>query len=522
LQAQGGSLRDRRSSAHDIHKFPHFIERSAALAAHAVTTRSKLLKWGAWIGAAGILMALLGAAAATWLKREQEADAVTNTQKIARTLEIIRTSTPENRKVLKVLFYGQSITRSGWHNAVVAHWREKYPNTVFVTENRALGGFASQLLVRTTEQDIAAFYPDLIVFHVYGDHRAYEKILRMFRSQTAADVIIQTDHGQVLPDPPCADGLQLTLRPAPGCAGVLWVRQRDWGDEMSYHKIPAFAKKYGMAVEPQRTWWRDLLLRTHTDPRSLLADDIHPNEKGNALIAGFFNQYFDDLVNRWNGETGPNVVSIPADAAQYSEGGTTVNFDGRRIELISTKPLAAWPEITIDGASPKDLDACYQVTRSSPVPSVTDWPAVIRIALQHDHTPEDWTATVTRMSPDQKAFDFTVKASATGDEGSASSGREFVSKSGRLSIDAQDWMFDRAYGLSHVPLQVPFDVNWSVQYVCGGEPEVIERGNGVTEYRYILGAGLGNGTHSLKLSLPAAGLVNVVEFRAYKPPLHEN
>ena len=88
-------------------------------------------------------------------------------QKVARALEIIRTSTPTNHKVLKVLFYGQSITRSGWHNAVVAHWREKYPDAAVVVENRALGGFASQNLVRTTEQDIAAFYPDLIISHVY-------------------------------------------------------------------------------------------------------------------------------------------------------------------------------------------------------------------------------------------------------------------------------------------------------------------------------------------------------------------
>jgi hypothetical protein len=202
---------------------------------------SKLLKLAYW-GGVTVLLVLLVAAADTWLKRRQEVNTVSDEQKIARTLEIIRTSTPSTHKVLKVLFYGQSITRSGWHNAVVAHWREKYPNTVFVVENRALGGFASQNLVRTTEQDIAAFYPDLIVFHVYGDHRAYEKILRMFRSLTAADVILQTDHGDGLPDPPCSEGLQLSLHRKPGCGGVLWIHQRLWHDEMSYHKIPALAK----------------------------------------------------------------------------------------------------------------------------------------------------------------------------------------------------------------------------------------------------------------------------------------
>src|SRR5271168_5330845 len=168
---------------------------------------SKLLRLGSWVGVVVLLVPLV-AAAGTWLKRRQEVDTVSDQQKIARTLEIIRTSTPTNHKVLKVLFYGQSITRSGWHNAVIAHWREKYPNTVFVVENRALGGFASQVLVRTTEQDIAAFYPDLIIFHVYGDHSAYEEIIRLFRARTAADIIVQTDHvSDVMPQANCFPGL---------------------------------------------------------------------------------------------------------------------------------------------------------------------------------------------------------------------------------------------------------------------------------------------------------------------------
>jgi hypothetical protein len=425
--------------------------------------------------------------------------------------------------VLKVLLYGQSITRSGWDKAVVAHWREKYPNTVFVVENRALGGFASQVLVRTTEQDIAAFYPDLIIFHVYGDHRAYEKILRMFRSKTAADVILQTDHGEVLPDPACAEGLQLSPHSKPGCAGVLWVHQRLWHDEMSYHKIPAFAKKYGMAVEPQRVWWRDYLLQKQVDPQSMLMNDgLHPNEKGNELIAGFLSRYFDNLVDHWNGQTAQNVFSIPTDAAKHADGMETVPFNGSRIEMLANQPLAVWPSVTIDERSPRDIDGCYQVTRSSPLKSVPDWPALRRITLLHDHTAEDWTATITNITPDQKLVDFTVRASATGDEGNSNSSRKYVSKSGHLSIDGDDWMFKWGYDLKHIPLQVPAEVRWSVQYICSGKPEVIDRGDGMTEYRYVLGAGLSNGKHTAKLLFPPNDLADAVEFRAYKPPLQED
>ena len=252
---------------------------------------------------------------------------------------------------------------------------------------------------------------------------------------------MQTDHGEVLPDPPCAEGLRLTLKQQPGCTGRLLVKQRNWQDEMSYHKIPSFAKKYGLAVEPQRAWWRDYLLRTHVDPQSLLMDDgLHPNDKGKELIATFFNQYFDNLVENWNGQTEDHVVSIPRNAQEHANGQEAVNFEGNRLELISSKPLAVRPTITIDGRSAKDIDGCYQVTRASSIGTVPDWPALKRISLRHDRVREDWTATLTKISPDQKSFEFTVKGSITGDEGNGDSLHDFVSKSGELGIEAQDWM----------------------------------------------------------------------------------
>jgi len=482
--------------------------------------RSKLMKIGRWTAAALVAMLVL-AVVVTRVKHQREVDPVPDEQKIARTLEIIRTSTPENRKVLKVLFFGQSITRSGWDKEVLAHWHERYPNTVFVAENRALGGFPSTDLERTTEQNIAAFYPDLIVFHVYGDHHAYERIIRMFRSETAADIIVQTDHGEMMPDPPCTEGLQMTLHRQPGCAGYLWVHQRLWNDEMSYHKIPALAKKYGLAIEPQRIWWRDYLLRTHIDPQSMLLDGLHPNAIGKALIASFFDQYFDNLVERWNGQTDGHVVSIPVNKVSRSAGTATVRFDGSRLELLSSEPLAAWPKATIDGVSPSDIDGCYQASRASSIETVPDWPAVRRVTLQHDHVVEDWTATLTNISSDQTTFDFNVKGSVTGEDGSGVSTQDFVSKSGRLRLDAQDWMLSRAFNLKHVPLQAPFLVHWTVSNVCAGMPEVIDRGDGMMQYRYVLVTGTANKPHTVMLQGSTDGLKDVIEFRAYKPPLIE-
>jgi hypothetical protein len=473
-----------------------------------------------WV-VATIVVLLSVAEVVTYIKHEREISTVPDEQKIARTLEIIRTSTPTDHKVLKVLFFGQSIIKSGWEKAVIDHWREVYPNTVFVTENRALGGFPASALIRTTDQNIHAFYPDLIVFHDYGNHHFYEKIIRQFRSQTAADVIVQTDHGTAIPDVPCREGLNFSLHPPPGCAGFLWVHQRDWYDEMSYHKIPSFAKKYGLAMEPQRTWWREYLLRTHIDPKSLLIDGLHPNEKGKALMAAFFNRYFDALVASWHGQTEDHVQSIPTNAVTVSNGAESVAFDGSRLELLTSKPLVTWPAVTVDGKPTSEIDGCYLISRASTVGIVPDWPAVRRITLRHDHVAEEWTATLTDLSPDEKTFSFAVQGSVTGADGSGKSTQDFISRSGGLEIDAQDWMVERAFMHTHTPLPMPFVVHWSVKDVCAGTPEVIDLGNGAMQYRYVLVTGITNGPHSVEFRAPYDNLVNAIEFRAYKPELVE-
>jgi len=480
-------------------------------------TLKKLAIWGIPLLFAVLLIAAI---VATWYMQYREQDNTPDEQKLARTLEIIRTSTPEHHKVLKVLFYGQSITRSGWTPSVVDHWRQIYPNTVFVVQNRALGGYPAQALVRATEQDIAEFYPDLIVFHVYGDHRAYGKIIRLFRSRTTADILVQTDHAEIMPEPHCAEGLHLTLHPPPGCAGHLWYHQRNWSDEMSYHKIPALAKEYGLAVEPQRDWWLQYLKATGTRPADLLADEVHPNDRGKQLIAEFFNRYFDGLVTKYNGEQASDVKTLAPTPAERASGNETVHLEGSRLELVGNKPLPAWPTVTIDGQSPASFDGCYQITRPSALETIPDWPIIRRITLMHDHVVEDWTATLTDFSPDQKDFAFTVQATKSGQQGSGHSGQRFVSNNGALAIDPDDWMVERAWHQTHIALQGPLQIHWSVRYVCGGEPEITGLGNGTMEYRYILAAGLATAAHTVSIQGPVDDFRILDHFIAYTPRIH--
>ena len=113
---------------------------------------------------------------------------------IQRTMRLLATSTPEHRHTVRILFYGQSITEQKWTRRVEDDLRQRFPHANLVIENRALGGFASQMLVKTAETDLYPFQPDLLIFHVYGAHNTYEDIIRRTRERTTAEILMQTDH----------------------------------------------------------------------------------------------------------------------------------------------------------------------------------------------------------------------------------------------------------------------------------------------------------------------------------------
>ncbi|MEQ8961360.1 MAG: hypothetical protein RLP02_26125, partial [Coleofasciculus sp. C2-GNP5-27] len=113
---------------------------------------------------------------------------------LARSMQLLSQSNPLKRHTVRVLFYGQSITRGNWWKEVAADLKRRFHDAEIVTKNLAIGGFAAQRLVLNVERDILSFYPDLVIFHVYGNHYKYEEIIQAMRVLTTADIAIQTDH----------------------------------------------------------------------------------------------------------------------------------------------------------------------------------------------------------------------------------------------------------------------------------------------------------------------------------------
>ena len=116
--------------------------------------------------------------------------------KIQRTMTLLATSTPQKRNRVRVLFYGQSVTRNPWWQDIADHLRKTYPHADLEVANLAIGGYSAPVLMRTAEFDLYPYYPDLLIFHVYGgvEGGEQEKIIEKVRQTTTSEVLLWTSH----------------------------------------------------------------------------------------------------------------------------------------------------------------------------------------------------------------------------------------------------------------------------------------------------------------------------------------
>ena len=273
---------------------------------------------------------------------------------VQRTMRLLATSTPQKRNTVRILFYGQSITEQRWWQAVADDLRARFPHANLVIENRALGGFASQLLVKTAETDLYPFYPDLLIFQVYGAHDKYEDIIRRVRERTTAEILQQNDH---VTKP--ADFSEET-DPA-----KLWPPDgKHWGAFMNHNWLPAVSKRYGTELCDQRGLWKRYLTDNGLQPKQLLIDGVHLNAHGEFLMSQCVKAYL-----RYDPKLGPaaadgwvKTYEVGKDVA-WRDGVLRLALEGNRVDVI-VKPGAAPPAaVKIDGRRPSEFPELYGFTR---------------------------------------------------------------------------------------------------------------------------------------------------------------
>lgn len=436
---------------------------------------------------------------------------------IQRTMTLLATSTPTHRNRVKILFYGQSITEQTWSKAVTEDLRRRFPFAELDIQNRAIGGFSSQTLKKIAEHDLYSFYPDLTIFYDYGSHIDYDFIIENLRRRTTSEVLLQNEHATGEAD--LSEETDFDRVP-----------QNSWGAWMSYHFLPETARKYGLELVDQRTPWKTYIRDNNLKPRDLLVDGVHLNERGNFLMAELVKRHlrYDPKLAS---EAGKKLVheysyqgGIKTDRAiSVKNNRLTLAFDGNRIDVVAGTPrvrgaLASKMRVLIDGKKPSEHPELYTFTRPSSTPNV-GWPAIIRVDHEKPLVVEEWTARITQINEDASKFKFDVTGSVTGPDGGGDSETRFVSDSGRVVIEPENWWPHHDWELTKKPTPAGFETKWRVMpmFVDVYTPPKIEDLS--REYATTLAQGLSNGPHTLELIADNGGVLPIEKFRVYTPPL---
>jgi len=428
---------------------------------------------------------------------------------IQRTMTLLAASTPRRRNTVRILFYGQSITEQDWSRQVADDLRRRFPNADLQIENRAIGGFADQLLRRPAEHDLYPFYPDLLIFHVYGGNQEYEEIIKNVRTRTAAEVLMQLDHATFWP----LETPEATAHATAEDAGTRWDRL------MNTQFLPDIARRYGCGLADVRGGWLDYLRANSLQPAALLQDGVHLNAWGNFVMARQIERY---LVYRpglpkseWQGLSHSYAVGKDL---RPKTGQLTLTFMGNRVDALPSLVRAGLPRsarVLIDGHPPSQ-DDLYSFTRPQPDP----WSTLALVRVDHDKplVAENWTLTVTSVTPDGKGWNYDVSGSQTGADGSGSTDAVFVSRSGRVRIDPKDF-FRPPDSFHPAPVTAGYSIRWRAVPLFRdvyAPPAALDPSR---DQAQTLAQGLPNGRHTLTLTADGPGAPPVRAVRSYAPPV---
>lgn len=421
---------------------------------------------------------------------------------LRRSLTLLNSSTPTDRKTVRVLFYGQSITQQAWTKEVERYLRSTYTNANLIIENRAIGGHASQLLVKTAEADLYPFQPDLLIFHVYGSHIEYENIIRRVRERTCADILLQTDH--------ITSDASLTEETDPAK-----LTPAKWDPWMNHVFLPSTATKYGACRADIHELWKTYLNDQHLKASDLLKDGVHLNAQGEWLMADLLKAYLAPLpLKAGYDPMNDSRVRTIAVSLPVTGNALRLEFTGTRADLIFKEQAKKNIAVMVDGKSPSTIPDLYTFTRVSAFPA-SDWPVLLRVSSKAPLVAEEWSLKIDQASADGKVCHFSLRGSVTCEDGEGVSTNRFVSKSGRVVIEPDDWnvaysvtVFKRALPENHI-------ATWK-SILRGSDTAASPAASPGTESCVTVAEGLLPGHHVLELcGAELAGKIQEVRF--YNP-----
>jgi hypothetical protein len=345
------------------------------------------------------------------------------------------------------------------------------------------------------ENDVRAFYPDLILLHDYGNAEDYEKIIRTIRRHTTAEVALQTDH-------------------------IAIGQNEEWHHKHNTITLPQLARKYKLALIDVRTAWKEYLEKNNLPASQLLTDNVHLNEHGNYLMAGIIKNYFKALPKPAS-KIAENKYKVLQTGKEFTVKNNTVSVPvtGNRVDLVWQADVKSKRPVTVllDNQKPSAYTESYYYTR----PVLSDSKAYLGkmgklLALKIGKAaPEAWKLTILSVDTVKMHMRFSLHGSVSGEDGTGSSDSTFTSRSGSIIIEPQHWFRRRSEGdFSMFSWVKPGDaMEWQVKPMSQ-DTIVPEASATVTVVQ-----GVANTSHVL--TLKGEGLRQLKEIRVYQPPLKE-
>ncbi|HEY4324991.1 MAG TPA: hypothetical protein VGN20_13430 [Mucilaginibacter sp.] len=443
---------------------------------------------------------------------------------LTRSAMLLEMSTEKKRLPVRILIYGQSITGSQiFTEDITDYLKKKFPYADITIENRCIGGFGADRIIRTAPHDVYNSCADLIIFHVYGGEKKgeLEELFTNLRKYTTADILLLSHH--TLHRPTAAD-------------------------DFSAKYLRYIANKYDCELADISYEWPKYLAANNMVPGDLLRDGTHPNRNGNWLLTQLVGRHIKynpqflnpanqsvqtlNVANVYEG-TPAGPITFTGKPWEHKNGLVTghtpgshlkLTFYGNRVDVIAGQsPKTIKPggvKILLDGNPIENNPTLFAITRPTWGPH-TWFPLVMRVSNAKPLIAEDWTLRIDKVDADSTDYTFSVKGSKTGFDGTGSSKRRFVSNSGRVVIDSTDFMFVPIRKTFKVDVPVGFEAHWSVipLYQKVYHPQIAADRTKV--YKTTLVQGLDNNIqHTLELVPIGDGPVPIEAFEVHRPPLH--
>jgi len=436
-------------------------------------------------------------------------------KQIQRTMTLLATSTPEHRRTVRILFYGQSVTAGKWSYALADDLRQQYPNANLTVENRAIGGYGAESLVKTADYDLYPFYPDLTIYHCWGGVKngQQEEVIKRIRQRTTSEVLLWTTHFRFDPALP---------KETPLDDPRLIARTQDDEERVALWK--ELAVKYGCEIAEVRERLRVYLTAHDLYPKDTLADSVHPNALGNFLIRKLIapSLRYDPSFPQdpWQNL----VTTMPVDDARVTHGANgslKLSFEGNRIDVIADHaggPRLGTAKVLLDGKAPSENPDLYYHSHPTAAPNVW-WPSINQFGHEKPLVCEKWTLKFTECDVEKGVLKFAVEGSVTGPDGEGDASQRFVSNSGRVVIEPSAWSVMGALKYSKKPVPEGYVITWETKPLFVDTYQAPATPDAALEYATNLAMLMSNGPHTIELIPSGDGAVPVEGFRFYTPPL---